>query len=74
MFATYTSAREWRGCQAKLEQGSGRTSPGFGALAAAQAAREIVHEGGRRVLHRREVDITWGLAPSALAPARENRH
>jgi hypothetical protein len=33
---------------------------------AAQPAREVVHEGGRWVLHRRQVDVVRRLAPRAL--------
>jgi len=50
----------------KLEQGRGGAPPGLGALAAAQTARKIVHEGGRRVFEGRQIDIVRGLATRTL--------
>jgi hypothetical protein len=40
--------------------------PGLGALSAAEPAGEVVHERGRRVLHRRKIDVARRLAASAL--------
>jgi hypothetical protein len=51
---------------AKLKQGCRRTPSGLGALLAPQPTGKIVHERGRWVLQRREVDIAGGLAPCAL--------
>ena len=45
-------------------------------IAAAQPAGEIVHEGGRRVLHRSEVDVARRLAARApdLQPGVSSIH
>src|SRR5260221_14554405 len=50
----------------QLQQGRRGTSACFGAFAAAQSAGEVVHEGGRRMFHRREIDVARRLAPCAL--------
>jgi len=48
-----------------LYQSRGWTPARLGAFTAAQPAGEIVHEGGRRVLHRCEVDVARRLAARA---------
>ena len=49
----------------KLQQGGGRAPPGLRALLATQTAGKIVYK-GRRVLHRREVNVAGRLVTRAL--------
>ena len=54
------------GLPRKLQQGRRRAPSSLGALPAAQTAGEVVHEGGRRVLHGGAVDVARRLAAGAL--------
>jgi hypothetical protein len=50
----------------QLQQGRRRPSAGLGTFPAAQPAGEVVDEGGRRMLHRGEIDVARRLAAGAL--------
>jgi hypothetical protein len=58
---------------AQLWQGRRRPSARLDAFPAASPACEIVHDGGRRMLHRREVDVARRLTPLAAIGDGSNR-
>lgn len=57
------------GPRRKLQQGRRRAAVGFGALAGAKPAGQIVDEGRRRVAQRGKVDVALGLAASTRSRA-----
>jgi hypothetical protein len=54
------------GLPGKLQQSRCRTAARLGAFAATQTAGELVHEGGRWVLHGGQIDVTRRLGAGAL--------